>query len=327
MSAITGTDIELAARLLREGRLVAIPTETVYGLAANALQEDAVLKIFQAKNRPFFDPLIMHLPSQRELTKYVQYVPPKARQLAGAFWPGPLTLVLPKRRQVPDLTTSGQPTVAVRVPAHPLTQQLLQQLDFPLAAPSANPFGYVSPTSARHVADQLGETVDYILDGGECQIGLESTIVGFAGDEPVIFRLGGLALEDIEKVVGPVHFRLNLSSRPDAPGQLESHYAPATSLLIGDVPELTAQLPEKKLGVISFCQDYKKELGQIHRQWILSPSADLAEAAKNLFRMLREVDAAEVDVVLAERVPDTGIGRAINDRLQRAAAKRETPNY
>ncbi|CAN5919063.1 L-threonylcarbamoyladenylate synthase [soil metagenome] len=323
MRAQTGTDLDLAARLLRENKLVAIPTETVYGLAANGLQEDAVLKIFQAKNRPFFDPLILHLASQRDLTKYVMYVPPKARQLALAFWPGPLTLVLPKRQQVPDLTTSGQPTVAVRMPSHPLTRQLLQRLDFPLAAPSANPFGYVSPTSARHVADQLGDALDYILDGGESSIGLESTIIGFRGDEPVLFRLGGLPMEDIERVVGPLQVRLNLAAKPDAPGQLDSHYSPATRLVLGDLKELIPQFSGKKLGVLSFAQNYREEFPAVRQQWVLSPAEDLAEAAKNLFRMLREVDQAEVDLVLAERVPDTGIGRAINDRLLRASAKKE----
>jgi L-threonylcarbamoyladenylate synthase len=198
-----GKEVNRASQLLREGQLVGIPTETVYGLAANALDADAVLRIFEAKGRPHFDPLIMHLPDADAVKVHVRDIPPMALQLMDAFWPGPLTLVLPKQSHVPDIVTSGLDTVAVRVPSHPMTQALLRQLDFPLAAPSANLFGHVSPTTAQHVNAQLGDRIPYILDGGATTVGLESTIVGFEEGIPTIYRLGGLGVEEIERVVGP----------------------------------------------------------------------------------------------------------------------------
>src|ERR1035437_8374682 len=204
-----GIDIEKAKQILQEGGLVAIPTETVYGLAANALNKDAVFKIIEAKNRPHFDPLIIHTDSIEKVKLHVSDFPQWAQQLANAFWPGPLTLLLPKKNSIPDLVTSGLPQVAVRIPNHPLTLQLLKSLDFPLAAPSANPFGYVSPTNAEHVAAQLQGSVDYILDGGPCDVGIESTIVGFEDGKITIYRLGGLAIEDIEKLVGKVQVKIN----------------------------------------------------------------------------------------------------------------------
>lgn len=319
--AVTGTDIGRAARLLKADEIVAIPTETVYGLAANALHEDAVLKIFKAKNRPFFDPLIIHISNAAEIEKYVLDVPEKAKLLMEHFWPGPLTLVLPKKDIIPDLVTSGHPTVAVRMPDHPLTLQLLTCLEFPLAAPSANPFGYVSPTTAKHVYDQLGDELSYILDGGPCKIGLESTIIGFDGNEAQVLRLGGISLEEIENVAGKVTLQLNQASRPDAPGQLSSHYAPGKPLFFGDIKELLKTHQKEKTGIITFSSDFKSSLPTIARQWILSPHKDLNEAAKNLFHVLRETDTADIDVILAEKMPEAGLGRAINDRLLRASVR------
>jgi L-threonylcarbamoyladenylate synthase len=216
------------------------------------------------------------------------------------------------------LVTSGLSQVAVRIPNHKLTLELLESLDFPLAAPSANPFGYVSPTTAAHVATQLQNKVDYILDGGTCDVGIESTIVGFENNSITVYRLGGLAIEDIEQIVGKVNVQINQSSNPTAPGMLKSHYAPTIPLFIGDVDDFIKINSPKKIGVISFFKNYNVE---INHSKILSPASDLKEAAHNLFAAIRELDASDVDVIIAEKFPDNFLGRAINDRLQRASAK------
>lgn len=317
--AETGTDILRAAQLLRDGELVAIPTETVYGLAANALNADAVLRIFEAKGRPHFDPLIMHLPDADAVRGLVQDIPPLAELLMEAFWPGPLTLVLPKKEHVPDLVTSGLDTVAMRVPAHPITQALLRQVEFPLAAPSANLFGQVSPTTAQHVGSQLGDRIAYIVDGGSTDIGIESTIVGFEDGCPVIYRLGGLGVEEIERVIGPVRLLLNQSSDPKAPGMLKSHYAPRIPLHLGNPSRLLTQLAGKRIGFLGFNLPLRELEGD--RQRMLSPQGDLKEAAHNFFAHLRELEAMDIDAIIADEVPDTGLGRAINDRLRRASVR------
>lgn len=313
-----GTDILTAKHFLKAGNVVGVPTETVYGLAANALDPDAVLTIFRVKNRPSFDPLIVHTDTLEKVRSLVLTMPPLAEKLAKAFWPGPLTLLLPKQPHMPDLTTSGLPRVAVRIPNHPLTLSLLAQLDFPLAAPSANPFGYISPTTARHVADQLGDQVPYILDGGPCQIGLESTIIGFdEAGEPTVYRLGGLALEQLEAVAGPLLVRDHSSSNPAAPGMLSSHYAPrkpVTLLLPGQQPA-----PDEQAGALVFC-DYLPGIPPAH-QLRLSPSGNLNEAARNLFGHLRTLDALPVTHIYVQLTPGQGLGRAINDRLRRAGHK------
>lgn len=320
-----GTDIATAAQLLRQGEIVAMPTETVYGLAANAFNSEAVLKIFQAKQRPAFDPLIVHVHSvaqAREVTRLHQAGPMLQRQaeaLMARFWPGPLTLVLPKATVLPDLVTSGLETVAVRAPAHPMAQQLLRGLQFPLAAPSANPFGYVSPTTAQHVADQLGGKVPYILDGGPCTVGVESTIIGW--DEAqggwVLYRPGGTPLAQVEAVIGMVG-KAQKHVLPAAPGTLESHYAPRKPVLLGDVPALLQAHAGKRIGVISLSANHGAASNEV-----LSPTKDLSEAARQLFAALRRLDASDVDLIVAEHFPETGLGTAINDRLRRAAAKRE----
>lgn len=312
-----GRDIEKARQLLENGELVAIPTETVYGLAANALNTDAVMKIFLVKERPSFDPLIIHLSSIDHAQTYVSKLPDQAKKLADHFWPGPLTLVLPKKAIVPDVVTSGLDTVGIRCPRHDLTQELISQLDFPLAAPSANPFGYISPTSAQHVNDQLGNRIKYILDGGPCKVGLESTIIGFENNQPVIYRRGGIDDEQIVNVIGPLQSRLASSSNPLAPGQLESHYAPKKRFLLGDVDLLSNGLENQQKGVLRFKDNLKSDRNELY----LSASGDLQEAARNLFACLRKLDQMDIEVILAEKVPDVGIGKAINDRLQRAAAK------
>lgn len=316
-----GSDIDLAHSFLAKGQLVGIPTETVYGLAGNALNPESVALIFETKNRPTFDPLILHTSSLDRVVEFVSFFPEKLKQLAEKFWPGPLTLLLPRKPIVPDLVTSGLDRVAVRVPNHPLTLALLEQLEFPLAAPSANPFGYISPTQAAHVEAQLGGKIPYILDGGPCAVGLESTIVGMEGEEIVIYRLGGLEISAIENLVGPVVVKDHSSSHPSAPGQLDSHYAPRKPFMLGD---LKALIVEKQavgvdFAVLSFSDVFEEVTKE--KQIALSPSSDLYEAAQNLFAAMRKLDETSVQVILAELMPETGLGRAINDRLRRAAVK------
>ena len=317
--AATGTDVFEAKRLLEAGAVVGIPTETVYGLAGNAFDAKAVARIFQVKNRPSFDPLIVHSDSLEKISRFVEDVPPLARKLAGAFWPGALTLLLPKKPVIPDLVTAGLDTVAVRMPNHPLTRELLGLLDFPLAAPSANPFGYISPTRAEHVEAQLGGLIPYILDGGPCQVGVESTIVGFMDGRPVVYRLGGLPLEGIEAIVGPAEVRPHSTSNPLAPGMLKSHYAPRKPLFIGGYDFLKTQYPPEQIGYLGF--DRMKDNLPTDNQILLSPRRDYAEAARHLFAALRHLDALPVAVICAELLPEEDLGRAINDRIRRAAAK------
>jgi L-threonylcarbamoyladenylate synthase len=312
--AQTGTDIQKAKELLIKGELVAIPTETVYGLAGNALDPVSVTKIFEVKGRPQFDPLIVHVPEFAAVERYASNVPHPAKRLAERFWPGPLTLLLPKKEIIPDLVTSGLDTVGLRCPHHPLTHELLTTVPFPLAAPSANPFGYVSPTRPEHVQEQLGSRITYILDGGVCHVGVESTIVGFENGRAIIFRPGGITKEEIESVIGKVDVRTHSTSNPKAPGQLLSHYAPRKKLLLGDLGELRKKYASNVTAILSFQKDYHASF-----QFVLSPAGQLTEAAQNLFLALRTLDKMPVDLILAEPVPDGGLGQAINDRLRRAA--------
>lgn len=317
-----------AAALLREGKLVAIPTETVYGLAGNGFDQRVVASIFEAKGRPTFDPLILHIADTGQLQQVAERVPDKALELADAFWPGPLTLVLPRNPRVPDLVTSGLDTVALRVPDHPLTRELLRRIGFPLAAPSANPFGYVSPTTAAHVLEQLADKIAGVLDGGTCKVGLESTIVGFPdGRNPVVYRLGGLPLDRIENAVGPVQQQLNRSGNPRAPGQLKSHYAPRVPLHLGDPEAMLSAYPANaRLGLLAF-------RARVPGPWklarVLSPAGNPTVAAQRLFAILREFDRwrdaeGPLDAILAERLPvdpeNPGLAPAVNDRLERAAS-------
>lgn len=319
--AIIGQDIAQAKSFLDKGELVAIPTETVYGLAGNALNASAVALIFETKNRPSFDPLIIHTSSLERVGDFVESIPKPLYQLAQTFWPGPLTLLLPRKALIPDLVTSGMERVAVRVPQHPLTQELLAALDFPLAAPSANPFGYISPTTAKHVEAQLGAKIPYILDGGSCEVGLESTIVGMEGDQVTVYRLGGLDVAEIEEVVGSVSIKSHSSSNPQAPGLLESHYAPRKPFILGDLDSL---VPKYKAQNIEFAVlSLSREIEQLKpdHQIQLSKKGDLKEAAQGLFASMRKLDELDVELILAEEMPAQGLGNAINDRLKRAAAK------
>ena len=318
MKTETGVDISTAASYLTNGELVGIPTETVYGLAANALNEDAVLNIYAAKNRPQFNPLIMHVASFEQAKQYIKDIPAEAEQLAAAFWPGPLTMLFNKQQNVPDLVTAGSKRVAIRVPNHPLTLQLLSQLEFPVAAPSANPSGYVSPTTAEHVYEGLQNKIPYILDGGECGIGVESTIVGWNEiGETELYRLGGIAIEQIEAVIGKtIKHHKKATDNPNTPGQLKSHYARHTPLYLGNIDELLPLFADKKIILINF-NHYRDEIKK-EQQFVLSNNSKAEDAAKNLFRVLREADGMHADVILAQLLPNEGLGKAVNDRLERA---------
>ncbi|RYU93507.1 L-threonylcarbamoyladenylate synthase [Emticicia agri] len=316
--ASIGKDIAEAIGLLNEGHVIGIPTETVYGLAGNAINTDAVAKIFEVKNRPSFDPLIIHTNSIDRFSAYVSEIDERAFALAEKFMPGPLTLLLPRKDIIPDLVTSGLDKVAIRIPQHPLTLELLSQLDYPLAAPSANPFGYISPTSAAHVNNQLGDKIKYILDGGTCQVGIESTIVGFEAQEAIVYRKGGLSIEEIEGVIGKVKVIDHSSSNPQAPGMLKSHYAPKKQLLL--LPEnQSVRNDGKKIGYLGF-QHYHQEIPQ-QNQLLLSPDGDFREAAKHLFAYMRQLDAMDVDIIYTDLLPEKDLGRAINDRIRRATVK------
>lgn len=315
-----GTDTGIAAAQLKAGKTVGIPTETVYGLAANAFDESAVVSVFRIKNRPFFDPLILHVRDIHQAEQLVLEFPESARRLAEAFWPGPLTLLLPKNTSVPDIVTSGSHLVAVRVPSHPITLELLQQVNFPLAAPSANPFGYISPTQAEHVEKQLGQQVSYILDGGSSEIGLESTIINCSGSKPVIVRLGGLAKERIEEVLGhEVELQLNQNSNPSAPGQLDKHYSPNSKFIVSeDIEDSINRHLHEHLVVLSFGEvDIPEGIYQLN----LSKTGDLSEAARNLFHYMRLLDQLSPSLIIAQKMPDFGLGLAINDRLRRASSR------
>lgn len=315
--ATIGKDLDLAADLLNKNEVIGIPTETVYGLAGNALNNEAITKIFSVKDRPFFDPLIVHTFAISQFEKYIASFPKKAKILAENFMPGPLTLLLPKKQSIPDLITAGLPNVAIRIPNHQLTLDLLQKLSFPLAAPSANPFGYVSPTSAQHVENQLGDKIKYILDGGPCGVGIESTIVGFENDKPIIYRKGGLAIESIEELVGKVIINEHSESNPAAPGMLKSHYSPKIQV---EIWHENVEIKNKKAGAIAF-SNFIPNISE-KKQLILSKSGDYEEAARNIFAHLRAAETLDIELLYVELLPEIGLGRAINDRLKRAAAEK-----
>jgi L-threonylcarbamoyladenylate synthase len=315
-----GQDIQKAADLLKKGDLVAIPTETVYGLAANALDTAAVARIFEAKGRPSFDPLIIHTDRIEKIKPFVKSIPEKLQVLIDAFSPGPLTILLEKEATIPDLVTAGLPTVAVRIPAHPMSKKLLESLDFPLAAPSANPFGYISPTRAKHVEDQLGDKVSYILDGGNCDFGVESTIVKLTENGSVqVLRKGGLSVEALEEVAGVVEVNDVSSSNPSAPGMLKSHYAPKTPIYVGDMSSAVKKLKGKRIAFIGF--NMLNFSLPVEDQFLLSMNFDLKEAASNLFAVMRQLDKSKkYEVIVTDWFPEEGLGRAINDRLRRASS-------
>lgn len=314
--AETGTDLVYAATLLRRGELVAIPTETVYGLAANALDSDAVMKIYATKKRPTFNPLIVHLAEINDVTKYAADIPLNMWRLAERFSPGPLTYVLPRQAVIPDVVTGGGDTVALRVPAHPMAHELLTLMDFPLAAPSANPSGYISPVNAEHVAAELGDKIPYVLDGGECSVGVESTVVAFDGDKVLVLRAGGVTLEALQEICPQIEMRTGASA--GSPGLLKSHYAPRTRLVVGNLARLADEYTGQKLAVLAL-SDFPRGENIVARE-ILAANGDLAVAARHLFAAMRRLDASGADLIIAERMPEHGFGIAINDRLERAGA-------
>lgn len=333
-----GSEVERAAEIIRRGGLVALPTETVYGLGGDALNPLAVARIFEAKRRPHFDPLIVHIPDLSWLPRIVARSVPGLDALAAKFWPGPLTLVLPKTAAVPDLVTSGLSTVAVRIPSHPLALALLRAADTPIAAPSANLFGSISPTTAEHVREQLGDRIDDILDGGSCAVGVESTVLQLpdAADpeaplQPTLLRPGGLPVEDLEALLGPVvvaaKSQLDEAAAP-SPGMLARHYAPRTPLRICDPDNLMWGPPPSPADAIECGRPLLFGLLSLRpilnpafsRCEVLSETGDLREAAAGFFAALRRLDEAGLDLIVATPFPETGLGRALNDRLKRAAA-------
>ena len=319
MSCSIGVDVVHAARLLREGKLVSFATETVYGLGANALDVNAVARVFAVKNRPHFDPLIVHIAERTWLPRLVTVWSATAERLANHFWPGPLTLVLPKTELVPDLVTSGLPSVALRMPSHPLALELLRLANVPVAAPSANLFGQLSPTCAEHVADRLGDQIDYLLDGGPCEIGVESTVLLLEPGRTVLLRPGGVPLEDIESLIGSIELpsRATTSDQEAAPspGMLPQHYAPRTPLMI--VEKIDTLTSPGRCGLLTLQPD--PAAGCFASVEVLSAGGDLTEAAANFFAALRRLDAARVERIVALPFPNHGLGRALNDRLTRAA--------
>jgi L-threonylcarbamoyladenylate synthase len=308
--------IRKAAEIIKHGGLVAFPTETVYGLGADGLNPIAVAKIFEAKKRPTFNPLILHISNKDQLKNFSSIQNEKVDQLINKFWPGPLTLVLEKTITVPDIVTAGNSTVAVRMPNHPVALELIDASRTAIAAPSANKFGHLSPTEAAHVAKYLGEKVDLILDGGKCSVGVESTIIQFLENEFYLLRPGGLSKEEIEKEIGKIKTGKVNPKRPNSPGQLLFHYSPNTQLKFFDKKLLDKK---KKIGMLYFKErniDYPFEVENF-----LSAGGDIREAAANLFNCLHELEKSGLDLILVEPVKEMGLGLAIMDRLRKASQR------
>lgn len=311
-----------AAERLRNGQLVAFPTETVYGLGADARNSNSVVGIFESKRRPTFDPLIVHVANTAAARDLVTDFPKIAETLAEHFWPGPLTLVLPRNSQIPDLVTSGLAGVGIRVPNHPMALELLNLTGCPLAAPSANPFGSISPTTAQHVLDGLDGRIDGVLDGGPCGVGVESTVLSLMTEQPTILRPGGTAMEDIEAVIGPVLQATSDPSKDDcaqaAPGMLSRHYAPRTRLITFESNQTPVPIAGKRTGLLTYGRD--SQTAGFAAIETLCVDSNLRTCASKLFAAMRSLDSDDVDVIIARRFPNTGLGIALNDRLHRAAS-------
>ena len=307
-----------AVESLRAGEPVALPTETVYGLAADALNSEAVLRIFEAKERPRFNPLIVHLPGRQWLERVARLDPGSrdlTEKLMARFWPGPFTMVLPRREIVPDLVAAGLDTIAVRISAHPLFSEVIRAFDSPLAAPSANRFGRISPTTAQHVWDELEGRIPLIVDGGPALHGIESTIVAVRNGQIEILRRGPVTAEQLEAF--GVVVSAKAGPRPEAPGQLPSHYAPRTPLVLTSEPKAFDVSPNKKCGLLAWQSCGAGRFAEMRQ---LSSSQNLREAAANLFRYLRELDQLHLDLIVAETLPEEGLGAAIMYRLRRASS-------
>jgi L-threonylcarbamoyladenylate synthase len=304
-----------AAEEIKKGNIVAFPTETVYGLGADALNPIAVSKIFEAKNRPAFNPLIVHLCEHSQIFDVCSYTDERIDKLIKKFWPGPLTIVLPKKDIIPDIVTAGHETVAVRMPAHKVALELIARSGSPVAAPSANTFGFLSPTSAVHVNKQLEGKVEIILDGGESDVGVESTIIELIGDKFKLLRPGGLAKEDIEAITGSLEKVEGVVESPTAPGQLLHHYAPNVPIKFIDEIEPDDIKGKKVCGLFFRKVDNRIDFSSVR---VLSPSGDLHEAAANLFKYMHELEQENPDIILAETLEEAGLGIAIMDRLEKA---------
>ncbi|MEO0072585.1 MAG: L-threonylcarbamoyladenylate synthase [candidate division WOR-3 bacterium] len=312
----TSRAITQAAAIIRQGGLVAFPTETVYGLGASAFNPYAVAKIFKVKNRPHFDPIIVHIAKLSDLELLVKTCPPKAQKLIDKFWPGPLTVVLPKTSKVPEIVTAGLPSVAIRMPAHRVTRAIIKKAQVPIAAPSANKFGYLSPTTAEHVAKQLSGKIELIIDGGKCNWGIESTVVYFENNDAVILRHGALPQEEIENVIGKVK-TIKKSVQPLSPGTLPKHYASKTPIVI--LNNRTRIDFTKRAGLLAFRMPSK--IKGFHKIEVLSKNGNYVEAAANLFEALHRLDESNLDVIYAQKIKEIGLGRAIMERLKKAAYK------
>lgn len=307
-----------ASEIIKKGGVVAFPTETVYGLGANVFNPDAVAKIFEIKKRPMFDPLIVHISRMGQLDDLATTIPPLARTLVEKFWPGPLTIILPKKESVHPIVTSGLAGVGIRMPSHTMAQELLTLSETPICAPSANLFGHLSPTTAYHVEEQLGSAVEMILDGGACTVGVESTIISFMFETPLLLRPGGVPLEAIEQIIGKVDIPKENEMERSSPGRSLQHYAPLTKLFFEQSGQKSSY--GNNCGIISFQQCEDASLFKVSE--ILSPKGDLREAACNLFAAMHRLDTLNLDCIIARAVPNNGLGRAINDRLYRASIKR-----
>jgi len=319
MTQNAGSDLAYASELLANNKLVAIPTETVYGIAANALSPIAVAKIFEIKERPSFDPLIVHVASIDDFSKYGKNISKWVYKIAEKFCPGPITFILQKKNIIPDIVTSGLPTVGIRIPDHPMTLGLLKITNFPLAAPSANKFGKISPTNANHVSRQFGKNLDYIINGGSTKVGIESTIIKIADNTLFLLRHGGISAEELSdftklKIVDSTQN----NHLPQAPGQLLNHYAPDTKLIICRKQDIKTEMLNRKAAFLGF-KSFIDELPH-NQQYILSETGDLREAASKLFSTLHKIDELDYKLIIAEEFPNEGLGIAINDRLKRASA-------
>ena len=320
MKTRIGNNIQEAVELLNRGELVAIPTETVYGLAANGLDHKAVSEIFKVKKRPLSNPLILHFKNLESMSKYITHISLDAEKLAKTFWPGPLTLLLNKTTKIPDVVKTGKNKIAVRIPNHPITLKLLELLDYPLAAPSANIYGRISPTQVTHVENQLAGSIPYIIDGGKCTKGLESTIVGFEEGKTIVYRLGAITIEEIESCIGKNVFIYDhklVTDKPISSGMVKFHYAPQTPIY--DVKTLSSKDNHENMGYIGF----DKTINNIpsENQFLLSPEKDLNIASQNLYRALHFMDEKNFDAIFIYRFSPDGLGKSMNDRIDKAIAK------
>ena len=316
-----GKSIYESVKNLIKGEIVCIPTETVYGLGVNALDQKAVDKVFKLKKRPYFDPLICHTNSIEKVKMFVKNFPRKAEILAKKFWPGPLTILLEKKKIVPDITTSKLKTVGFRIPDNKLTLSILEKIDFPIAAPSANPFGYISPTLPKHILEMFKNDISYVLDDGGCDIGIESTIVGFEDKKTLVYRVGGITIEKLENVIGEVEIFKKKIKLPISSGMLKNHYSPKKDLIVGEIQSLIKKYINKKIGILSFNKYYKGI--DLKNQIILSKNLNLEQASRNLYKSLHLLDNMNIDIILTSLLPNHGIGKSINDRIIKASKKNE----